>query len=218
MKIQLINPNTSQAMTDKMAQAARAIALPTSEIIATQPEHGPMSIESAFDDAIATAALLDRIAEGSHAQVDAHVIACFGDPGLDAAREIANAPVIGIAEAAFHTASLLCRRFSVVTTLSSTVPTAHHLLERYGFRQLCANVRASEIAVLDLEHSADAVYQQLLDECWQAIRIDRAEAIVLGCAGMADMVKRLSETLPIPIIDGVTAAITLAENLVRLKL
>lgn len=218
MKIQLINPNTSQAMTEKMAHAARAMALPETDIIATQPQHGPMSIESAFDDVIAAAALLDCIAEGNQQQVDAHIIACFGDPGLDAARELANAPVIGIAEAAFHTASLLCRRFSVVTTLSSTVPTAHHLLDRYGFRPLCANVRATDIAVLDLEQCAESVYQQLLDECWQAVHVDGAEAIVLGCAGMADMVTRLSAALPIPIIDGVSSAITLAESLVRLGL
>lgn len=218
MKIQLINPNTSQPMTEKMAQAAQAIALPGTQIIATQPQHGPKSIESAFDDVIAAAALMDEISDGYHANVDAHIIACFGDPGLDAAREIATAPVIGIAEAAFHAASLVCRRFSVVTTLSSTVPTAHHLLEHYGFAHLCAQVRATDIPVLDLEQHSDAIYQQLVNECWQAIHQDNAQAIVLGCAGMADIVARLREALPVPIIDGVTAAVTFAESLVRLGL
>ncbi len=218
MRIQLINPNTCQGMTDKIACSAAAVALPDSEIIARSPEHGPESIECAFDEAIAAAALLDVIAEGEAQGVDAHIIACFGDPSIDAARELANAPVIGIAGAAFQMASLISHRFGVVTTMSRTLPAAHHLLERYGYSHLCSGVRATDIAVLSLEHIEHSVYQQLLRECHAAIEQDGAEAIVLGCAGMSDLATELSIELNVPVIDGVTAAVKLAESLNHLNL
>ena len=218
MRIQVINPNTCQGMTDKIASAAQQVALADTHIIASSPKHGPASIESAFDDVIASAALMDEIAAGVEQQVDAHIIACFGDPALDAARELATAPVIGIAEAAFHMATLVSHRFSVVTTMSSTINTAHSLLHKYGFEDHCVNVRATDIPVLTLEQISDEIYHTLLAECRQALLVDKAEAIVLGCAGMADIAARLQQDLQIPVIDGVTAAVKLAESLVQLGL
>ncbi len=218
MQIQLINPNTSQGMTDKIASSAKAVALPETHIIARCPQHGPESIECAFDEAIAAAALLDVVAEGEAQGVDAHIIACFGDPSLDAARELANAPVIGIAGAAFQMASLISHRFGVVTTMTRTLPTAYHLLERYGYTHLCSGVRATDIAVLSLEQIEHSQYQQLLSECQAAINQDGAEAIVLGCAGMSDLAAELTQALKIPVIDGVTAAVKLAESLKQLNL
>ena len=218
MRIQIINPNTCQGMTDKIAQSAQSVALPTSDILARSPAHGPESIESAFDEAIAGAAVLDVVADGEQQGVDAHIIACFGDPSIDAAREIAHAPVIGIAGAAFQLASLVAHRFGVVTTMSRTLPAAHHLLDRYGYAHLCSGVRATDIPVLDLEHVEHSIYQQLLDECRAAIKQDGAEAIVLGCAGMSDLANELSLELQVPVIDGVAAAVKLAESLHQLKL
>lgn len=218
MKIQLINPNTSVTMTDKIAQSALTVALPSSDILARCPEHGPESIECALDETIASAALLDLIADGEKKGVDAHIIACFGDPALDAAREIAQAPVIGIAGAAFQIASLVSHRFGVVTTLSRTVPTAHHLLQRYGYAHLCTGVRATDIPVLALESVHTSLYEQLRQECRQALSQDGAEAIVLGCAGMSDLAAELSQDLQVPVIDGVTAAVKLAESLYSLQL
>lgn len=218
MKIQLINPNTSADMTNTMAISARATALPSTQIIPSTPEHGPKSIECAFDEAIASAALLDLIEQGKQQNVDAHIIACFGDPALDAARELADAPVIGIAEAAFQMASLISYRFGVVTTLSRTLPASEHLLFKYGHQTHCCSVRATDIPVLALENIDNQAYQLLKTECLAAIEQDGAEAIVLGCAGMSNLVNQLSKELPIPIIDGVTAAVKLAESLHQLGL
>ncbi|EPA8366469.1 aspartate/glutamate racemase family protein [Vibrio fluvialis] len=218
MKIQLINPNTCQGMTDKIALSAQSVCLSSSKIIARNPAHGPESIECALDEAIAAAALLDVIAQGEAEGVDAHIIACFGDPAIDAARELASVPVIGIAGAAFQLASLVSHRFGVVTTMSRTLPAAEHLLHRYGYHHLCSGVRATDIAVLDLEQIQASAYQQLLQECRAAISHDGAEAIVLGCAGMSDLAAELSATLNVPVIDGVAAAVKLAESLHALKL
>ena len=100
--IQVINPNTSLAMTETIGAAARAVAAPGTEILAVCPRAGVPSIEGHFDEAIAAVGVLEQIKAGREQGVDGHVIACFGDPGLLAARELAQGPVIGIAEAAMH--------------------------------------------------------------------------------------------------------------------
>ena len=219
MQIQLINPNTTAAMTEKMAMAARQVASPGTQILAVQSATGPASIESAVDEALALPGLLAQIKAGEAAGVDAHVIACFGDPGLRAAREMAAAPVIGIAEAAMQVACLVSASFSVVTTLGRTVPTAHRLLHDYGMKARCVRVRATGIAVLELEaQTGDLLRQKIGNECRQALAEDGVGAIVLGCAGMADLCTELTQELGVPVIDGVTAAVKLAEALVGLRI
>ncbi|MFC5521861.1 aspartate/glutamate racemase family protein [Polaromonas jejuensis] len=219
MKLQLINPNTTAAMTDKMAVAARQVVSVGTQILAVQSATGPASIETAVDEALALPGLLAQIKAGEAAGVDAHVIACFGDPGLRAARELATAPVIGIAEAAMQMACLVASSFSVVTTLARTVPTAQRLLVDYGMTSRCRRVRATGIAVLELEaQTSDLLRKKIGDECRLALAEDGVGAIVLGCAGMADLCTELTQALGVPVIDGVTAAVKLAEALAGLGL
>jgi allantoin racemase len=218
MRIHLVNPNTTASMTDKVASAARAVSGAETIIVATQPDFGPASIEGFYDEAFAVPGLLARIAEAEVAQADAHVIACFDDTGLDAARALAKVPVIGIGEAAFHVASLIAGKFSVITTLERSVPAIEHNLVRYGLAARCARVRAADILVLSLEESGSPAHERISTEIDTAKRDDRADAIVLGCAGMADLAASLSQQHGLPVIDGVAAAVVLAEGLVRLKL
>jgi allantoin racemase len=161
---------------------------------------------------------LEEIGKGEDQGVDAHVIACFDDTGLDAARALARAPVIGIGEAGYHLASLIATRFSVVTTLSCSVPILENNLRRYGLMERCARVRASEVPVLDLEEPGSDARRRISAEIAAAIAEDRAEAIVLGCAGMADLAHALAEEHGVPVVDGVAAAVKLAESLVGLGL
>ncbi len=218
MHIRVINPNTTSGMTATIAEAARHIAAPGTHITATQPDSGPVSIESHFDEAISAVGVLEEVLAGERETVDAYVIACFGDPGLMAARELTRAPVIGIAEAAFHMATLISTRFSIVTTLGRTGIIAEHLLEQYGFRHHCRRVRAAEIPVLDLEANGKAALERIIDECKQARDEDGIGAIVLGCGGMADLRETISDEVGLPVIEGVTAAVKLAEALVGLRL
>jgi allantoin racemase len=160
--------------------------------------------------------LIDAINQDPEA--DAYVIACFGDPGLLAAREIAKGPVIGIAEAAMHAASFVATGFSVVTTLERTRVIAEHLVRNYGMEHHCRKVRATDIPVLELENPASQARSLILSECEKAISEDKSGAIVLGCAGMADLVRYLEEKLGVPVIDGVGAAVKFAEALVGLGL
>jgi allantoin racemase len=218
MRLHIVNPNTTAAMTAKIAAAARAVALPDTVIDARQPSMGPVSIEGFYDEAFAVPGMLGCIRDADRDGAGAHIIACFDDTGLDAARAIARAPVIGIGEAAFHMASLIAARFSVVTTLGVSIVPIEHNLRKYGLSERCARVRAAEVPVLALEErNADAI-TKISNEIRTTITDDRAEAIVLGCAGMADLAGELAETHGLPVVDGVTAAVALAEGLVRLGL
>lgn len=202
-------------MTRSIEAAARSVAAAGTEIVATGSSTGPASIESAFDEAMALPGLLLAVREAERAGVQAHVIACFGDPGLAAARELANVPVIGIAEAAMHVACLLAPGFSVVTTLERTVSSAERLARRYGFEHQCRRVRATGIDVLLLERATDdeTLAARIEDECRRALQEDRSDAIVLGCAGMGALADRLADALGVPVIDGVAAGVKLAEAL-----
>ena len=216
MRILVVNPNTTASMTAKIGAAAQRIAAAGTEIVAVNPASGPVSIEGYYDEAMSLAGLLQVI--GEHRDVDAVVLACFDDSGLDAARCLAEVPVVAIGEAAFHMAALLADKFSVVTTLARSVPAIEHNLRRYGLAARCARVRASEVAVLDLEHAAGPARARIDAEIGRAIAEDRAEAIVLGCAGMADLTAALSAQHGLPVLDGVACAVTLCEGLVRLGL
>ena len=218
LRIHIINPNTTVSMTDKIAAAARLVAGPGCEIVPATSAMGPASIEGYYDDALALPGLLAAIAAAEAATVDAHIIACFDDTGVDAARSLANAPVIGIGEAGFHMASLIAHRFSVVTTLSRSVAVIEANLQRYGLIARCASVRASDVAVLELEDPASGARARISAEIGRAVREDRADAIVLGCAGMADLAKALSDEHGVPVIDGVASAVVMAEGLARIGL
>lgn len=219
MHIHLINPNTTAGMTATIRDAGVAIAAPGTRVTASQPSSGPVSIEGHFDEAISAVGVTEEIMRlDRESPPDAYVIACFGDPGLLAAREITRAPVIGIAEAAFHMATLISTRFSVVTTLGRTVIIAEHLLDQYGFSHHCRRVRAAEIPVLDLEDDSDRALERIIEEGRRARDEDRIGAIVLGCGGMANLTETISREVGLPVVEGVTAAVKLAEALVGLGL
>ncbi|MEN0015892.1 MAG: aspartate/glutamate racemase family protein [Solirubrobacteraceae bacterium] len=217
MLIKVINPNTTSSMTDTIGACARAVAGPGVTVEAVSPASGPISIESRYDDARAAVGVLAEIAAGEADGVDAYVIACFGDPALLAAREVARGPVIGIAEAAMRTAAYLGRGFSVVTTLQRTVGHTWDIARAYGLGEICRGVHATGIPVVELETDPEA-YAKVLAASEAALAGDDSDVIVLGCAGMADLCARLGADLGVPVVDGVAAATTMARSLVELGL
>ena len=218
MRIKIINPNTTASMTSKIGAAARAVAMHGTEIIAVNPDSGPPSIEGHFDEAVSVIGLLEAIRGGEREGIDGYVVACFGDPGLLAAREVARGPVLGIAEAAMHAASFVSTSFSIVTTLKRTCGIARHLVERYGMTGCCRGIRATELAVLDLEDETSDARRVIVEECRRARDEDDADSIVLGCAGMADLADAIASEIRIPVIEGVTAAVKFVEGLVAMGL
>lgn len=213
MRIQVINPNTCLEMTQSIAESAIKVAADSTEIIAVSPSQGVASIEGHYDEAIASFHLLELVKQGQSQHVDGHIIACFGDPALDAARELTDAPVIGIAEAAFHMATLIATKFSIVTTLKRTKIIAEHLLHQYGYSHKCEKIHCIDLPVLDLEKNEKETYDKLLETCLRAKENDGIGSIVLGCGGMSKHVESISKQLNIPVIDGVTAAVKLLEAL-----
>jgi allantoin racemase len=217
MRIRVINPNTTASMTRLIGESARLVAGPGVQVEAVSPSMGPSSIESHYDEALAVPGILAEVTAGEAEGVDGYVIACFGDPGLEAARELATGPVVAIAEAAMRTATYLGRSFSVVTTLGRTRGRAWDLAHTYGVASACRGVHACEIPVLELESSPDA-RDRITEACRQALAIDESDVVVLGCAGMADLCAHVSEAVGAPVVDGVAAATVTVQGLVTLGL
>jgi allantoin racemase len=216
-RLLIVNPNTTQSMTATVAQAARDAAAAGTEIEARTSAMGPVSIEGYYDEAFSIPGLLAEIRDGEAKGADAAIIACFDDTGLDAARAMANIPVLGLCESAVTLAALLAKRFTVVTTLERSRVPIEELLQRYGMDGR-AKVRAADIPVLSLDDPASGAGDKLRAEIARALAEDKAEAIVLGCAGMADLARELEAEFGVPVVDGVAAAVKLAEGLVGLKL
>jgi len=216
MKIKVINPNTTLAMTKGIEDAALSVKRSDTEIIAVSPKMGPASIESFYDEYLSIPGVLEEVKKGEEEGVDAYVIACYGDPGLQAAREVTTAPVVGIAEASMYMASILAARFSVVTVLPRIKTMIEELVESYGMEKRVVNVRTTPMGVLDFEAYPEKGMEMLRQESRRAIEEDHAEAILLGCAGMAEFADDLEKELGVPVIDGVVAGVKFAEAIVDL--
>jgi allantoin racemase len=199
-------------MTDKIAAAARQVAGAGAgtEILALTNHEGPASIQGEADGEAAVPGLLRLIADNER-EADAFAIACFDDTGLVRARALTRKPIYGIGEAAMREAALH-GRFCVVTTLAVSIPVIAANVGAYGFTQTCARVRASDVAVLDLEKEGSAAREKVAAEIARALREDRPDAIVLGCAGMADLADTYARRFGLPVLDGVVAAVRLAER------
>jgi allantoin racemase len=218
MKIKVVNPNTTAAFTARNVQIGRAVAAAGTEIIAAQAAAGADSIEGHCDEAVAVIGILEEIMNGEQEGVDGYVIACFGDPGVHAAREIARGPVVGMTEAALYAAALVADGFSIVTLPARTRIHAERVVRETGMSQRCRSIRAIDVPVLDFELPDESMLEELTRECRLALSEDRAEGIVLGCAGLADQVPRLASKLAVPVVEGVAAAVKMVEGLVALGL
>jgi allantoin racemase len=214
MRILVINPNSTASMTAQIGESARLAAFPGTLITARNPTGTPASIEGYADEALAVPAMLELIRDGEAQDYDAYVIACFDDPGLAAAREVARGPVVGICQAGVQVATTIANRFSIVTTLPRSVPIIENLVASYGAQAMCRSVRSVNMPVLALEQDPETSESRLLHEIRAAREEDGAEAVLLGCAGMSDLCARLQARSGMPVIDGVSAAIKLAEGLV----
>ena len=218
MRILVVNPNTTASMTATIDHAARSVAAAGTEIVTLNPDKGPVSIESQYDSAYCVPGMLELIRAGEASGFDGYVVACFRDPGLEAAREIVTGPVVGIAEAAMHAASLIASGFTIVSTLPRSVPVQYALARKYGFERQLKKVRAAGIPVLELEDPHSGAADKVKAVVETAIAEDGAEAILLGCAGMVELASRLTRETGVPVLDGVTVAVKMVEALVGLGL
>lgn len=216
MKLLLINPNITGAMTASIAAEARRFASPGTEITAVTAAFGTQYIENRAEAAIAGHAVLDALAShmGGH---DAAIVAAFGDPGLAAAREFADVPVFGIEESALLTAWTLGRRIAIVCLTPRLGRWYRECAEEQGLAGRLVSVRALNVPIPDITQAKDQFRERLMEECTGAIEQDDAEVIVFGGAPLAGLAREVAADIPVPTLDGVSCAVRLAEAVVGLR-
>jgi allantoin racemase len=215
-RILLVNPNTTVSMTEGMADAARAAARPGTEIDAATVEGSVPFIDGWYDETVAAAAVARLVSERA-GTFDAAILACFGDPGLYAARELTDAPVVGIAEASFLLAMSLGHRFGIVSTVDRATPATWDLLRHYGIEARCAAVEPSEAEVLELDDDASGAIDRMEAAGARAIAAG-AEVLCMGCGAMVSIRAELERRLHVPVVEAVPAAVAHAESLLSLGL
>jgi Asp/Glu/hydantoin racemase len=215
-RILLINPNTSDSVSDLIrSEAQRSASTGTQVEVLTAP-FGMAYIETRFEALVGAYATAQLAAEhcGNH---DAVVVAAFGDPGLAGLRELLPVPVTGMTEAALASAHLLGHRFSIIAISQRIQAWYREVVEGYGFGPRLASIRAldrpiSAIGGVQQEHA-----QALQDLAERAVDEDGAEVIVLAGAPLAGLARSLQGRLPVPVVDGVSSAMRHAETLVALQ-
>ncbi|RAV15563.1 aspartate/glutamate racemase family protein [Paenibacillus contaminans] len=217
MKIKMINPNTTVSLTQTLQWLAQAWVRPTTELIAVSPPMGPASIESYYDDHLAAAGVFHEIARSEQEDpADGYVIACFGEPGLWGARELTSKPVLGIAEAAMHMASMLSPSFTILSALNRSKVMMEQLVYRYGMERKLRSVRPTSISVLDIHNDPENSIRRAVELCRKAVEEDGAESVILGCASLSLHREAIEREAGIPVIDGLLAAVKFCEAFAEL--
>jgi Asp/Glu/hydantoin racemase len=216
VNILVINPNTSEGITERIRVAATAAANPGTTIVAITATKGVPYIATRAEATIGSAIALDMLAEHWRS-ADAAVIAAFGDPGLGGARELFEIPVVGMAEAAMLTACMLGRRFAIVSFARALGPWYRECVEYHGLTGRLAGIRlldGSFQSVSDVQEEKEALLVELAQ---RSIVEDEADVIVLAGAPLAGFAAKVRDRISVPIVDGVAAAVKQAEALVALQ-
>ncbi len=212
-RLALINPNTTEQHTTEMAAAATAVLPGGAEVKALTAQRGPSSIETAAEEVIAAAEVLQLVRD--HRGVDAYLIACFSDPAVEAARELTDAPVVGIGESAYRAVLMLARRFAVITTLPRGVPDIEDGMASLGVRHKCVGVLSLGIPVSEQGGEFGETNEAIVAAGQRAVQDLGAEALVLACGGMAQVEAIVRERVGVPATNGVAFGALLAHALWR---
>jgi allantoin racemase len=215
MRLLLLNPNTSESVTDRIASAARNVANAQTELVPVTARRGVPYIATRAEATIGGAVVLEMLAD-MHRDFDAAVIAAFGDPGLGGARELFPIPIVGLAETGMLTACMLGAKFAVVTFSQSLEPWYHECIAWHGLSSRCAGVRALPGTFKSISDVQQEKENLLVDLAQRAIDEDRADVVVLAGAPLAGLARKVRSRIPVPVVDCVEAAVKQAETLVAL--
>jgi Asp/Glu/hydantoin racemase len=215
MKLLLINPNISDDVTTVMADEARRSASPGTEIATTTARFGALYIENRPEAAIAAHAVLEAIAEHGR-DADGVILSAFGDPGLAAARELYDIPIVGLAESAFLIAWTLGRRYSIVAMTPRLGAWFRESAKEHGLDGRLVSVRALAQGPRDIGRAKEELRETLVIEAIRAVEDDGAEVVILGGGPIAGLARECADRIPVPTLDGVSCAVRLAEALVGL--
>jgi allantoin racemase len=217
MRILIINPNDSESMRQAIEARCKSIALPDTDIDVVCAGSGVESVEGYRDGVFAQMGVVKTIMsyETSPAAYDGYIIACADDTGLNAAREIAKGPVLGIGESAIKMATSLGYGFVIYTAQDKSIAVLEQNAYLYGQERQCKGVYAANRPVLDLEHMDHQEVTALIESIKSVVLQSRAESVILGCAGLTQFHPTLSQALPFPVIDGVQCSVSLMEAMIR---
>jgi allantoin racemase len=218
MKIMVINPNTSDSMTDHIRSQLSKIKRQDTELTVVRPDEGPVSIETGYDESFAIPQMLKLIQKANREGYDAIIIADFGDPGLEVAREISDVLVVGIEETTLHAAAMLGASFTVLTPIQNRIPHKYRDVRKYKLEDGLASVRTTDMSVVDTDADPDRTKKRILEVARQAVEQDGAEVIILGCAAMLGYSEEISRSLGVVVLDPVSVTFKLCEGMVDAKL
>jgi allantoin racemase len=223
MRIRAVTPIITESFGPMILEEFTRVARADTEISNVFLESGPASIESYFDEAVAVPGIIARVRQAEREGMDAVIINCMGDPGLDAAREVVSIPVVGPCEASMHVAAMLGHQFAVITVLDRLLPQLELMAQKVGVGGKLACTRAIDLPVLELEEGREQFVGRAVDAAVEAIEEGGAHVIVLGCTGLAGLAQQIESALrergyDVPVIDPASTALKMAEALVDLKL
>lgn len=216
MKILIANPNTSSGVTDRLVASAKLVASPGTELLPMTASRGVPYIATRAEAAIGAAAALEMLAE-RRTEIDAAVVAAFGDPGLGGARELFDFPVVGMAEAAMLVACTLGRSFAIVSFSRSLEPWFAEIVAWHGLSGRCAAIRTLDESFRSIEDVQEEKESVLVDLALSTVTNDAADVVILAGAPLAGLANKIRDRVPVPLVDGIQAATVMAEGLVRLN-
>jgi allantoin racemase len=216
MRILLLNPNTTSAVTDLLLAAGRSAASPGTELIPATAPRGVPYIATRAEAQIGGAIALEMLAEAG-AGFDAAIIAAFGDPGLFGARELFSYPVVGLAEAAMLTACMVGRRFAIVTFAGSLAPWYEECVAMHGLASRCAGIRTLDGSFQSISEVQAEKEELLVALANRAVEQDAADVVILSGAPLAGLAAKVRDRIPVPVIDPIAAAVRQAETLAVLR-
>ena len=213
MRLLLINPNTTAAVTEACAAVARAAAAPGTEIVTATGAVGPRIINTRTENAIASHGILSLAAEYAPG-CDGILLAVSYDTALMAVREMTGLPAVGMTEAAALTAHMLGARYGLV--VFGTPQLYRELIAAHGLADRFAGLRSIAMDATAALNTPDAVNDRVVEAATRLAEEDGAECVVLCGAAMAGMATRLQPRAPVPLVDGIACGVPLLEMLVRL--
>lgn len=207
----LINPNTSTATTERLAQTLRPRLPDDVQLVLRTATRGARYIACEASHAVAAAAVLESWAEhlaqdeGQAPPLHGVLIGCFGDPGLFALRESSACPVTGLAEASFIEAA---RRgpFAVVTGGARWQPMLQRLALGLGYGDRLLHIETVAPTGADMQADPQRALRHLAQACRAAARPGVA-SIIVGGAGLAGYAQALQVHVELPLIDSAHAGL-----------
>ena len=219
MKLLVINPNSSETVTGAIMESARRAAAPGTSLVPVTTKGGTRNIDSAVGDYLSGAYMIRTCLDAVPVhRPDAVVLAGFGRVGIDALKEALSVPVVSISEASMAVACLLGHRFTTLTMLQQFIPYQQDLVRYYGFEAKCASVRAINVNVEECVTDRERTLAELSAAIRAVVEQDRAEVVILACAGLCGYDRELTKLAGVPVLDPVAVAVKVAEGLVGLGL